>query len=201
MDMVISAERFNGLCSHYKDSCDINLATVKQRDTLFYLLLAILSLFVIHASHTEFFNSVAAGIFKKQTDTELKDKVDLISTFLWIFIFGVSSKYYQVVGIIERQYDYIHALEEQLEKFYINTPVFSREGKFYLNKYPAFSNWMWFLYTVAFPLLMLSCMAFKAYTEIYLAGMFNAKIVINIFLGSFTCITTILYMVRIHVKR
>lgn len=200
MNKVIIAERFNGLCSHYKDSCDINQAMVKQRDKLFYLLLAILSLFVIHASYTEFFNSVAAEIFKKQTNVDIKDNIDLISTFLWVFIFGVSSKYYQVVGIIEGQYDYIHALEEQLEKFYKNTPVFTREGKFYLNKYPAFSNWMCFLYTIVFPLLILSCMAFKAYIELSL-GVLNTKIIINFSLGSFASITTILYMVRIHIKK
>lgn len=199
--MAILAERFNNLCSHYKDSCDIHLTTVKQRDTLFYLLLAILSLFVIHSSYTVFFNTVAAEIFKKQTDIDLKEKVDLISTFLWAFIFGVSSKYYQVVGIIERQYDYLHALEEQLEKFYKNTPVFSREGKFYLNKYPVFSNWMWFLYTVAFPLLILSTILFKAYTEISLAESLNVKIIINISLGVLVCITTILYLVKIHAKK
>jgi len=199
--MNILAERFNELCSHYKDSCDINQATVKQRDTLFYILLAILSLFIIHALYTDLFNSVAAEILKKKTEVDLKDKIDLISTFLWVFIFGISSKYYQVAGIIEKQYEYIHALEEQLEKYYKNTPVFSREGKFYLNKYPAFSNWMWFLYTVVFPLLILSCMAFKAYTEIALVGFLNTKTIINISFGSFAGITTILYMFRIHFKK
>jgi hypothetical protein len=158
-------------------------------------------MFVIHASYTESFNSVAAAIFKKQTNADLKNNIDLISTFLWVFMFGISTKYYQVVGIIERQYDYIHALELQLEKFYKNTPVFSREGKFYLNKYPIFSKWMWFLYTVAFPLLMLACIGFKGYTEIALAGAFNAKIYLNIFLGLSTCVTTLLYMARIHVKK
>lgn len=201
MSSTILAERFNSLCSHYKDSCDINQATVKQRDTLFYLLLAILSLFVMHSLYTDFFNSVAAGVFKKQTDTDLKDKVDLVSTFLWLFIFGVSSKYYQVVGLIERQYEYIHALEEQLERFYKNTPVFSREGKFYLNKYPVFSNWMWFLYTVVFPVLMLFCMAVKAYAEIHAYGVFNIRVAVNMALGVCASITTILYMARIHVKK
>lgn len=200
MSIDIIAERFNGLCAHYKDSCDINQATVKQRDTLFYLLLAILSLFVMHSLYTDFFNSVASGIFKKQTDADLKDKVDLISTFLWLFIFGVSSKYYQVVGIIERQYEYIHALEEQLEKFYKNTPVFSREGKFYLNKYPTFSNWMWFLYTIAFPSLILFCISFKAYTEVGLYGIHSMKVAINISVGACSAITTILYMARVHTK-
>lgn len=199
--MVILAERFNSLCSHYKDSCDIHLATVKQRDTLFYLLLAILSLFIIHSSYTDFFNSVAAEVFKKQTDTELNDRVDIISTFLWAFIFGASSKYYQVVGIMEREYDYIHALEKQLQKFYKNTPVFSREGEFYLNKYPAFSNWMWLLYTIAFPLLILSSISFKAYTEIHLSEIVDIKIILNLIIGALVFITTILYMVRIHLKK
>ncbi|CAC9649860.1 hypothetical protein, partial [uncultured Gammaproteobacteria bacterium] len=37
--------KFNNLCSHYKDSFDIHLASIKQRDKLFYWLLIIMAVF------------------------------------------------------------------------------------------------------------------------------------------------------------
>ncbi|QBC43773.1 hypothetical protein [Iodobacter fluviatilis] len=197
----LNEAKFNNLCSHYKDSSEIHFATIKQRDTLFYLLLAILSLFIVHSAYTDFFNKVVSELFKKNTYTELNEKVDLISTFLWLFVFGVSAKYFQTAGIIEKQYGYLHALEEQLEKFYRNTVIFTREGKFYLNKYPVLSKWMWFLYTIAFPLMILMCICFKAYTEISVVKLAGATIYINMVFGILVFITTVIYMFSLHFKK
>jgi hypothetical protein len=44
--------------------------------------------------------------------------VDFISTLLWLFMLGFTTRYYQVVLEIERQYSYLHTLEEKLNNFY-----------------------------------------------------------------------------------
>jgi hypothetical protein len=45
--------KFNNLCSHYKDTSDIQQATIKQRDMLFYRLLVILAVFTLQLSSTD----------------------------------------------------------------------------------------------------------------------------------------------------
>ena len=145
--------KFNNLCAHYKDTYEIHLSSIKQRDTLFYALLVILALFSLQVTSTELVNSALSGFINKQLDISIDKNSNLLGTLLWLLLFGFSSRYYQTVIQIERQYDYIHHLEELISKRYPNTRAFTREGKSYLDEYPIFSNWIWLLYTLAFPLI------------------------------------------------
>jgi hypothetical protein len=142
--------KFNNLCAHYKDTYEIHLSSIKQRDTLFYALLVILALFSLQVTSTELVNSALSGFINKQLDISIDKNSNLLGTLLWLLLFGFSSRYYQTVIQIERQYDYIHHLEELISKRYPNTRAFTREGKSYLDEYPIFSNWIWLLYTLAF---------------------------------------------------
>ena len=49
---------FSNLCSHYKDTYEIHLASVKQRNMLFYALLVILALFLLQVTSTDLVNSI-----------------------------------------------------------------------------------------------------------------------------------------------
>lgn len=149
--------KFNNLCSHYKDTFDIHQASIKQRDTLFYGLLIILAVFTLQLSSTEVVVSVVNDYVNKTTGIKLGKSADFISTLLWLLLLGFTTRYYQVVLEIERQYGYLHALEEKLNGYYPESKAFTREGKSYLSKYPLFSNWIWLLYTVFFPSLIIFC--------------------------------------------
>ena len=158
--------KFNNLCAHYKDTYEIHLSSIKQRDTLFYALLVILALFSLQVTSTELVNSALSGFINKQLDISIDKNSNLLGTLLWLLLFGFSSRYYQTVIQIERQYDYIHHLEELISKRYPNTRAFTREGKSYLDEYPIFSNWIWLLYTLAFPLIILTCIVIRILGEL-----------------------------------
>lgn len=157
---------FNNLCSHYKDTYEIHLSSIKQRDTLFYALLVILALFSLQVASTELVNSTLSNYANKQLDISIDKHSNLFGTILWFLLFGFSSRYYQTVIQIQRQYDYIHHLEEIISSKYSGTCAFTREGKSYLNKYPIFSNWIWLLYTISFPLIILLCSTIRIYGEL-----------------------------------
>ncbi len=193
-----SDAKFNNLCAHYKDTYDIHLASVKQRDMLFYALLVVLALFSLQFTSSELVNNALCGLAKKQLDLTINKSPNLLSTLLWFLLFGLSSKYYQTVIQIERQYDYIHYLEEFINTKYYGTRAFTREGKSYLDKYPLFSNWTCLLYTLAFPTIILLCIVIRIYYELKSYETLGASLV-PIFTSYLLIGTsTILYLGKLH---
>lgn len=189
---------FNNLCSHYKDTFEIHLASIKQRDMLFYALLVILALFSLQAVSTDMVNSAISSWTTKQLDISIDKNSNLFGTLLWLLLFGVTSKYYQTVIHIERQYEYIHHLEEIVSSRYAGTRAFTREGKSYLNEYPLFSNWMWMLYTIAFPSIILLCITIRIYGEMENYGKFGLSLTLCFILWLLVTTSTILYLNKIH---
>lgn len=194
----LSEVEFNNLCSHYKDTYEIHLASIKQRDTLFYALLVILALFSLQVTSMDMVNSALSSYLNKQLDITIEKNSNLFGTLLWLLLFGLSSRYYQTVIQIERQYDYIHHLEEIVSDRYAGTRAFTREGKSYLGEYPLFSNWIWLLYTLAFPLIILLCISIRIRGELAnyeLLGLSLAPAFISYLLVG---TSTILYIGKLH---
>ena len=194
----LSEAEFNNLCSHYKDTYEIHLASIKQRDTLFYALLVILALFSLQVTSTDLVNSALGSYINKQFDISIDKNSNLFGTLLWLLLFGFSSKYYQTVIQIERQYDYIHHLEEIVGSRYAGTRAFTREGKSYLDAYPLFSNWIWFLYTLAFPLITLLCIAIRIYGELANYESLGISLVTGFVSYLLVGTSTVLYIGKLH---
>lgn len=190
--------KFNNLCSHYKDSFDIHRASIKQRDTLFYGLLIILAVFTLQMSSTEVVANIVNEYVSKTTGVKLGKNVDFISTLLWFMLLGFSTRYFQVVLEIERQYGYLHALEEQINTHYPNTKAFTREGKSYLSKYPLFSNWVWLLYTLFFPLIILFCVIVRINGQLESVTSIEANQLIDFVCYLIIGTSTVLYTYRLH---
>ena len=110
--------KFNNLCSHYKDTFDTHLASIKQRDTLFYGLLIVLAVFTLQLSSTEVVANTVGEYVKEATGVKLGNTIDFVSTLLWFLLLGFTTRYFQVVLGIEHQYGYLHALEEQLNGYF-----------------------------------------------------------------------------------
>lgn len=190
--------KFNNLCSHYKDTFDIHHASIKQRDTLFYGLLVILAVFTLQLSSTEIVVGVVNDSVNKATGIKIGKSADFVSTLLWLLLLGFTTRYYQVVLEIERQYGYLHILEEKLNSYYPETKVFTREGQSYLSKYPLFSNWVWFLYTVFFPSLIIFSVIMKGNSEIREIQSIEVNQIINVVCYLVIATSSILYVYRLH---
>ena len=189
---------FNNLCSHYKDSYEIHLASIKQRDTLFYALLVILAFFSLQVTSTDLVNGALSNYISKEFDVTVDKGSNLFGTLLWLLLFGVSSRYYQIVIQIERQYDYIHHIEELLNGKYAGSRAFTREGKAYLEKYPLFSNWVWFLYTAAFPLIILLSIALRIQGELARFDILGVGLAPGFVCYLLVGTSTILYIGKLH---
>lgn len=190
--------KFNNLCSHYKDTFDIHRASIKQRDTLFYGLLIILAVFTLQLSSTEVVAKMVSEYVGKTTGMKLGKNIDFVSTLLWFMLLGFTTRYFQVALEIERQYGYLHALEDLLNSFYSGSKAFTREGKSYLSKYPLFSKWVWLLYTFFFPSIIIFCAVIRIRAQI--AGMESIETnqIIDFICYLIIGTSSILYLYRLH---
>lgn len=161
--------RLENLAAHYKDSYEIHLTAHGERNRLFYCLLICFALFLISAKET----SLSQEIFKLFL-TPSEKFCEVIAPFmpvlLWISLMGISVRYFQLCLQVEKQYDYLHALEKELNSYYPESEAFTREGKAYLNDYPMFSNWMWLSYTVFLPATLMLASIYRIGLDINKLG-------------------------------
>ncbi|MGL5098752.1 MAG: hypothetical protein ACRC6B_01745 [Fusobacteriaceae bacterium] len=162
------------------------------------MLLIILSLFSLQITSSDFVNSVIGEVFYKQIGVRIENNYSLLSAMLWLLLFGTTSKYYQVVIQIERQYNYIHHLEEMININYNKTKAFTREGVSYLNEYPLFSSWIWFIYTLAFPTLILTSIMVRIRWELANTDFLSFSQFSSLLLYFLIGTSTILYMIKLH---
>ncbi len=196
----MESEKFNNLCSHYKDTFDNHKSTIKQRDRLFYILLLILSVFTLQLTEGNISATVIEQYAEINSGIEISNSIEFISTLLWFLLLGFTIRYFQIVIEIERQYEYLHSLEKLLNDFYAGTKAFTREGKAYLSGYPLFSKWVGWLYTIIFPALILISISIKIFPKKF--SWIFSEINFSIDFLSFIIIfvATILYIHKLHEK-
>ena len=192
--------KFQILSDHYKDSFSYLQKFLKQRDIFFFLILIVVTLMLF-----QIYSPADSGKAISQfvtNELELEDSIDIsfIGSIIWFLLLSFVVRYFQTVVFIERQYNYIHKIEDQLSPFY-NNDVFTREGKSYLSNYPLFSKWVSILYTIIFPFLLLVVMSTKITTEINNITNGSQLVYINIII--FICIfmSTILYLLLVHFEK
>lgn len=198
MQDILLEPKFNNLCAHYKDTFGIHRATVRHRDKLFYSLLIIIATFTFQLTFPQTINHTIDQYLIKSMGIGLGKNTEFISTVLWLLLLGFSTRYFQLVVEIERQYDYIHELENELNKYYPNSVAYAREGKGYLNNYPIFSNWVWALYTICFPILLLFSIYSRIASEINSVTRISVNNIINFTSYLIVGTSTVLYLFKLH---
>ncbi|MBL8637530.1 MAG: hypothetical protein JNN09_03430 [Alphaproteobacteria bacterium] len=192
--MIDESVKFSFLCSHYKDTYDLHHDARKCRDSLFFGLLCILCLFVMQffSEATELLDAYVT----KQIGISLKDFDGFLSLLLWFMLMGWGIKYFQINVTIERQYDYLHALEKEIKTYYPPASLaYTREGVSYLRKYPLFSNWLHFLYTSVFPIFLIATCTIELFYEYWVEHRFWK---VGVICYVMITVSTILYMFRLH---
>ena len=197
-DVSFNEAELNNLCSHYKDTYDIHTSSIKQRDILFYTLLILLPLFYLQITSESLVNGVIEGMLDEKFGIHIDEPSNVFNTMLWFLLFGFTSKYFQTVVQIERQYDYIHHLEQIINKVYSKTKAFTREGASYASEYPIFSRWLWALYTIAFPCIILICITVRIKFEVAGTEFININLIPSLLSYLLVVVSTTLYLGKIH---
>jgi len=195
----VNPEKLQILSQHYSYTFDLLQIYLKRRDRLFLwvLLLLVVMLFYIYTPAEV--SNIFAQIIEKKLSVKTEINFLYIQSIIWFVLLSVMIKYFQAVILIERQYDYIHSLEELLSSEYEGR-AFTGEGKSYLNDYPAFLNWASFLYTILFPAILAIITTAKIVLECKQNGLKEFQVVFDILIFVFVIISLGLYLYGIHFK-
>jgi hypothetical protein len=156
------------LHDHYKESFLHIREREKQRDRLFMFVIALIGVLFLEIQYSDMFSMILGNV--KLEFIELNISIMPISVFLsvtWTYLFVIVLKYCQTAIFIERQYDYLHHLENNISKLFGHQDIYCREGKAYLNRYPLFSNLVWIFYILLFPIIVILSVGLIIYIEGY----------------------------------
>jgi len=193
-------DKLNILAEHYYHTFDFLQTHLKKRDKLFsgvMLVLAVM-LFIIYTPNetSNLINQILKEKFKLTTSVNFL----YIQSIIWFILLSLSIKYFQSVVFIERQYKYLHDLEDTLNKEFENGE-FTREGKYYLNNYPKLLDWASFLYSIIFPIVLAIVTSTKIYAEFTHYGCSQVLIWFNALVYVFLSISLVLYVYGMHFSR
>ncbi len=189
---------FDKLCEHYRDTFGNHVKTLDSRNRLFFFLLISVGLFTVNITAADISASLISQIVEKSAGVTLGNGPEVFSSILWLAVAGMAIRYFQLAVQIERQYTYLHALEAEINKHYQEGSVaFTREGASYNNNYPIFSNWLHFVYTKVFPVLLAAIAIANIWNEVR-SGTWTLSNLVGVSCFLILEITIVLYMVFLH---
>ncbi len=195
------SEIISTLYDHYKDTCSIISDAIRRRDRLMIFVIIALGFFAFQTLFPDTSNHLINDFLSFKFGLTLKLELPIIGSVIWFLILLFTIRYFQVAIFVERQYEYIHKLEDKLNK-HLKDDLITREGKTYLFKYPWFSDWMWFIYTLVFPLILLLVSSVKIANE---WESLEYKLSFSLFLNSLVfvllLVSIVLYLIMLHFRK
>lgn len=193
--------KFQILHDHYKDTFTLQREYLKFRDRLFiYTLLVFATMFILTIVPMDP-SKVVSDIVQEQFKVNLRINADTIHTMLWFILLCLVVRYFQTNIVVERQYDYIHKVEDELNAFYdIQGEMFTREGKSYLGNFQLFSTLSGYLYIFVFPVLLVIVTSYKIYIE-YMMLSFDLTFFLDVVFALLIIVYTVVYFISMHSKK
>lgn len=158
--MLDQKDKISTLYDHYKDTNTYLKKDIDKRDKVTRYLFLIIILY----SLTEFRQIDSTSVFndlcKKYLGISLNINYSLITTIILFLILLCTIKYFQMCMNIEKQYNYIHKVEDNINSI-CEENLITREGYSYLKDYPLFSAFLHRIYNFFLPLSLIILMIIK----------------------------------------
>lgn len=202
MNNASNDTKFTTLYSHYSNTFANIKESIKLRDKLTASILLVLIFLILCTFWPTDAITAFSGMSEQKLGFAVNIDVGFLGSIIWLALLIVIVRYTQVVVYIERQYKYIHKIEEELHKHFDNNIVFTRESKSYLKDYPKFSNWVWILYMVIFPLIVGIIVLVKITSEWLIFSHANILLLfLNTAIAVFILVSIVLYMLFMHYQK
>lgn len=200
--MVVSNDKkLEILHDHYRESFSYINDREKQRDKLFLIIIALIGVVFLEVQYSAIFGSTIKTI--KLTFFEMDLSVMPIAIFLsvtWTYLFVIILKYCQLSILIERQYGYLHKLEDRISNLFGDLNAYCRDGSAYLDKYPLFSNLAWIFYVAIFPIIIILSIGLLIYREQSSVAVPYYHLLYDIFIACGIIIAFIFYRISLIKK-
>lgn len=183
------------LYDHYKDTFQLIKENEVTRNKMFIYFIVLLSVLYLLAIEPDSLHSSINSWIDTNIGTSIDFGISIIESFIWIVLLYFTIRYFQIIMYINRQYDYLHTLEGQINQ--IVDFNFNREGAGYLNEYPVILNIIYYMYTLIFPLMYISIVAYKIINSI-LSGAGDLSIILNFSIALIIIVLCILFIEYQH---
>ncbi len=158
--------RLEILHDHYRESFSYIRERERERDRLFLILIALFALLALEIQYPINFRGAVGDL----TILGVKLNVGALPlpaflTATWATVLVITLRYCQASTNVERQYRYLHALEDKISAELGDDELYRREGRAYKSGYPLFSWWAWRFYVVVLPAIAIIATGALIYQE------------------------------------
>lgn len=190
------------LHDHYKESFSLIHRREQRRDRLLLWLFLLFALLILEIQYPVNARGAVGSItvFGNKVDLE-EVPLSLLLSATWVVLAATVLKYCQLTTLVERQYVYLHSLEDRISVAVGDDEIYRREGRAYLMEYPRLLNWAWIFYTILFPVAVLAGTGYLYASEVRSldygvpAQLFDAIFVISVL------VSIVLYRFLPHRRR
>jgi hypothetical protein len=151
------------LYDHYKDTFENQKVSLNKRNLYTLICLGLIALLSFQISNPQQSVDISNEIIKNKLG-EISINFNYINNIMTFALLWIVIMYYQINFLIERIYKYLQGIEVELTKE-MKPYEISREGKTYLDHYPWLSEIVHRIYTVVFPLILISVAFIKWFSE------------------------------------
>ena len=198
--MNLSDNKLQILAEHYKNTFDVLQNSLRQRNRLFLYVLCILILMLFQLYTPQDASTLISQFISGKLNTSTQMNMLFVQSIVWFCLLATTVKYFQSVVSVERQYNYIHQLEEQLSEEY-EKEAFTREGLSYSENYPTFLTWTSYLYTIFFPIILLVISVLKIVSEYKIIGFKQVLVWFDMAIFVLITISLVLYLIVLHSRK
>ncbi len=188
------------LHDHYKDSFSHLENHRKQRGRLLVYILILLSIMAFQLFSPIEFGQAISELIKDKIGTDATLNMSFVTSIIWFGLLALVVAYYQATAYIERQYKYIHSLEDELSTHF-TSGVYTREGYAYKKNYPLFLKFVTQIYRLVFPIMLLSLTTVKIISELSNSSWDSILIFVNLALFALVLVSTLLYLLLVHFRK
>lgn len=165
--MTISDEKkLEILHDHYKETFTRIKEVEVNRDKLFLWLIAIFAALILQISYPNAISKTIGKLSIFGAELDIKNlPLPTILSVTWMLALVISLRYCQAVIFLNRQYPYLHKLEDKISPELGGDEIYRREGYVYLQDKSPFLNATWVFYDIIFPVIVISATTLLAFLE------------------------------------
>src|SRR5918995_7024935 len=158
--------RLEVLHDHYKESFLYIREREKERDRLFLILIALFALLALEIQYPINFRGTVGTL----TFLGIELNVDALPlpaflTATWVTVLVITLRYCQASTNVERQYKYLHTLEDKISAELKDDELYRREGRAYKSENSPFRWWVRRFYVVVLPVIAIIATGVLIYQE------------------------------------
>lgn len=163
----MESELIQVLHDHHKDSFSHIRDHEKKRDQYFLLSIFLIGALFFEVNYPSDFLEALGQLTIFGADIDIASlPLGALLSITWTLHLVFTLRYCQHSLFVERQYDYLHFLEQKISEAIGDKGIYRREGAAYLEDYPPFTTWAWLFYVGVFPAIVFVSVIVLQYIEV-----------------------------------